>query len=177
MAKKQTISRLAQAAALVDQLIHAIDTEGLSRREAAAAAAQVLGLVQSLSLRGDPDAAVLKAALGRLAERLALAKDDPAAPEVPAAETSVAGSRFAKRLKRLAMIVTAGAVLTAPMAAAARETGAGLAGALMGSSAAYISRSRCSVTGLRPTAGDSAGDGAFIRRPSCRVFAAAPGRR
>ncbi|PLR22948.1 hypothetical protein SGCZBJ_16465 [Caulobacter zeae] len=138
MAKKQTISRLAQAAALVDQLIHAIDTEGLSRSEAASAAAQVLGLVQSLSLRGDPDAAALKAALGRLAERLALAKDDPAAPEAPAAEATVAGSRFAKRLKRLAMIVTAGAVLSAPMAAAARDTGASLGPALMGSSAASI---------------------------------------
>ncbi|MEH0196128.1 hypothetical protein V7S57_09825 [Caulobacter sp. CCNWLY153] len=138
MAKKQTISRLAQAAALVDQLIHAIETEGLSRSEAASAAAQVLGLVQTLSLRGDPDAASLKAALGRLAERLALAKDDPAAPEAPVAETTIAGSRFAKRLKRLAMIVTAGAVLTAPMAAAARDTGAGLGPALMGSSAVSI---------------------------------------
>jgi len=136
VAKKQPVSRLAQAAVLVDQLIHAIDTEGLSRSEAATAAGQVLGLVQTLSLRGDPDAHALKAALGRLAERLSQAKDDPTAPEVAVA-ASTAGSRFAKRLRRLAMIVTAGAVLSAPLAAAAHES-AGLGVHLAGSSVAAV---------------------------------------
>lgn len=148
-------SRLKRVAALVDQLIHTIETNGLSGDDARAAAAQVSGLVEALAGRDTHDAALLAQSLQRLDIALAaiqrpiplqLVSLQDAAPENGPSEMGkprgagristrrspqIADKTFAKTLRRLALAVTASAVVSAPMAAAARGTG----GPLLASSA------------------------------------------
>ncbi|MBO9706815.1 MAG: autotransporter outer membrane beta-barrel domain-containing protein [Caulobacter sp.] len=146
-------SRLARVAPLVDQLIQTVEGRQLSRLQATAAAATIADLITVLAARKDPDSRALSRALHQLAEALARAQTPAAAvlaPEEVAAlapeAAALADRRFSRILKRLVMIVGAGAIVSAPMAAAARD--AGLRGSLLGSSAvsAMIAQGLVSAT-------------------------------
>ena len=123
-------SRLSRVAALIDRFALNLQPDRLSRAESQSAREQVLELVEILANRRDAGAIELSAALGRLATALVPAT----ARRRPRRADSVRTRRFARNLRRVAMLLTASAAVAVPMAAAAKAPAAGMTVAAAGTS-------------------------------------------
>ncbi|HYC98208.1 autotransporter outer membrane beta-barrel domain-containing protein [Brevundimonas sp.] len=110
------VSKFVRVAGLVEQLSATVEASRLKKAQADALIAQIDEMVAVLDARrGDGDARVLADALLTLRHSLAEVGKRGRERRVDAA----AGRRLGRNLRRIALLLTAGAALAAPMAAAA----------------------------------------------------------
>ncbi|HYD28092.1 autotransporter outer membrane beta-barrel domain-containing protein [Brevundimonas sp.] len=109
-------SRLVRVAGLVGQLAATLEASRLPRAQADAVCRQLDELTALLDSRRDPESRVLAEALSGL--RRTVSGVEKRARERRA--DAVVNRRLQRTLRRIALIVTAGAAMAAPMAAAAR---------------------------------------------------------